>query len=327
MLALALTKKVSATTVAVAICLFTVVDLWVVDKKIGQIYPQQQLETFLEPDPITRFLQADSLDLPASGRAGSVYRIYPAGALFGDMRWAGQGIQSVGGYHAAKPRYYQDFVEATGLQGRTALPARHLVDMLNAKYVLAVETLADTNFIVRQQFQLSGGGVLRIYENPTVLPRAYLVGEYEVQTEPLAALARLRAGPNSSGDGFDPRRRVMLSEAPETAAKPAPDSTVSARLKKYDFHQIEIETQSASPQMLVLSDNYYPVGWQAYVDNQPVKTYRANYCFRAISLPAGAHQVEFRFHSKAFTMGLWISIAALVVAIALLFLRREKAPP
>jgi uncharacterized membrane protein YfhO len=78
--------------------------------------------------------------------------------------------------------------------------------------------------------------------------------------------------------------------------------------------------------MLVLSDNYYPVGWQAYIDNQPVKTYRANYCFRAISIPAGSHQVEFRFHSKAFTRGLWTSITALAVAVALLFVERKRPP-
>jgi hypothetical protein len=189
--------------------------------------------------------------------------------------------------------------------------------MLNAKYIITVETLADTALIVRQQFQLSDGGVLSIYENPTVLPRAYLVGEYEVQTGPVAALTRLRAGPDASGTGFDPHRRVMLSEAPETALSLQPDSAATAHLKKYDFHQIDIETQSASPQLLVLSDNYYPVGWQAYVDNQPVKTYRANYCFRAISVPHGTHEVEFRFHSSAYTVGKWISIVAFVIALLL----------
>jgi uncharacterized membrane protein YfhO len=79
--------------------------------------------------------------------------------------------------------------------------------------------------------------------------------------------------------------------------------------------------------MLVLSDNYYPAGWQAYVDNQPVKTYRANYCFRAISVPAGTHQVEFRFYSAAFRIGLWTSIAALIVSIVLVLAERKKRLP
>jgi Bacterial membrane protein YfhO len=312
MLALALAKKISATTAVTVICLITVADLWLVDKKIGKTYPQSESPDFLRPDAITQFLQADS----------SLYRIYPAGQLFGELRWSGQGFQSVGGYHAAKPRLYQDFIEATGLQGAT-LPAHHIVDMLNAKYIITFESLPETTYTVRQQFQ-TGNGVLSIYENPSVLPRAHLVGEYAVEAEPVAALTRLRTGPDTNGKGFDPHRQVLLNEEPEL--KPQPDSETTAQITQYDFQQVKITTQSSSPQMLVLSDNYYPVGWQAYVDNQPVKTYRANYCFRAISVPAGTHQVEFRFHSQAFTRGLWMSIAALVVAVALLFSGRKRPP-
>ncbi len=321
MLALTVAKKISAPTAVTVICLITLADLWLVGKKIGKTYPQSESPDFLRPDAITQFLQADSPGLPgAPGRAGSVYRIYPAGQLFGELRWSGQGFQSAGGYHAAKPRLYQDFIEATGLQGAT-LPAHHIVDMLNAKYIITFETLSDTNFAVRQRFQ-TGNGVLSIYENLAVLPRAYLVGEYDVETEPVAALTRLRTGPGADGKGFDPHRQVLLNEEPEL--KPQPDAEGTAQITKYDFHQVTVTTQSSSPQMLVLSDNYYPVGWQAYVDNQPVKTYQANYCFRAITIPAGTHQVEFRFHSKAFTRGLWVSITALVVAVALLFVERKR---
>jgi hypothetical protein len=312
MLALIATQKISAAAAAVVICLISLADLWLVDKKIGKTYPEAESADFLQPDAITQFLRADS----------TLFRIYPTGQLFGELRWSGQGFQSVGGYHAAKPRLYQDFNEAAGLQGAT-LPAHHIVDMLNAKYIITFETLADTNFAVRQQFQ-TGNGVLSIYENLTVLPRAYLAGEYAVEADPVAALTRLRTGPDASRKGFDPHHQVLLNEAPEL--QPQPDAEATAQITKYDFHHVVIAAQSSSPQMLVLSDNYYPVGWQAYVDNQPVKTYRANYCFRAISLPAGAHQVEFRFHSNAFTRGLWISLAAFVAAVALLVFERKKLP-
>ena len=318
LLALTLRKKIAATSFAVAICLITLVDLWLVDKKIGQTYPQQETPDYLQPDAISAFFKSDT----------SLYRFYPAGQLFGELRWSAQGIQSVGGYHAAKPRFYQDFIEATGLQRATEnnFPPHHILDMVNAKYILTFATLSLEEWIVQQQFQVNAGRgeqVLSIYENPTVLPRAYLVGEFEVQTDPVAALMRLRAGPEQ---GFDPHRRVMLTEQPEIT--PQPDSSASARVQKYSYHQIVIATQSASPQMLVVSDNYYPnpAGWQAYIDNQPVKTYRANYCFRAISVPAGTHQVEFRFHSRAFTLGLWTSLTALVIGMALLFVERRRSP-
>jgi hypothetical protein len=312
MLAFAANQKISATTAAVVIGLMTLADLWLVDKKIGKTYPKTESATILQPDAITQFLQTDS----------TLYRIYPTGQLFGEVRWSGQEFQSVGGYHAAKPRLYQDFIEAMGLQGAN-LPAPHVVDMLNAKYIITFATLSDTNFAVRQQFQ-TGSGVLSIYENLTVLPRAHLVGEYVVEADPVAALTRLRTGPEANGKGFDPHRQVVLNEEPEL--KPQPDAEATAQITQHDFHKVTISTQSSSPQMLVLSDNYYPVGWQAYVDNQPVKTYQANYCFRAITIPAGTHQVEFRFHSKAFTRGLWTSVAAFIVAVALLFVERKRRP-
>jgi hypothetical protein len=321
LVALALTKKISSHIVAATICLITLIDLWLVDKKIGQTYPRQEAPDYLQPDGITEFFKSDN----------SVFRFYPAGELFGELRWLAQGFQSLGGYHAAKPRFYQDFIEATGLQRATAanFPGHHLIDMVNAKYVITFASLPDTEWVVRRQFQVNVGGapqVLSIYENPTVLPRAYLVGEYEIETEPVAALMRLRTGSEANGQGFDPHRRVLLIETPEII--PQPDSTASAQLKTYDFHYIAIETKSQFPQILVLSDNYYPepAGWQAYIDNQPVKTYRANYCFRAVGVPAGVHQIEFRFHSRAFTRGLWTSLAALVVGIALLFIGRKNPP-
>ncbi len=317
MLALALKKRISATTAAVVICLITLVDLWLVDKKIGQTYPQQETPDYLQPDAISAFFKSDT----------SLYRFYPAGQLFGELRWSAQGFQSVGGYHAAKPRYYQDFIEATGLQRDTEnnFPGHHILDMLNAKYVLTFATLPVEEWEIQQQFQVGESQVLSIYENPTVLPRAYLVGECEVQTEPVAALMRLRAGPEQ---GFDPHRRVMLTEKPEIM--PQPDSSAGAQILRYDYHHIVIATKSASPQMLVLSDNYYPPGWKAYIkkkddkEETEAKIYRANYCFRAISVPAGEHQVEFRFHSRAFTRGLWISLIALAVGITLLFVERRK---
>jgi hypothetical protein len=326
-LALAVSKKMSGSLAASVICLVTLIDLWLVDKKIGQTYPQPDTPDFLQPDGITEFLKTDN----------SKFRIYPAGEFFGELRWSAQGYESVGGYHAAKPRFYQDFIEATGIQRATAanFPAHHLIDMLNAKYVFTFATLPDSEWVVRRQFPVNVGNspqVLSIYENPTVLPRAYLVGEYETQAEAVAALTRLRSGPQQ---GFDPHRRVMLSEAPARAAfgppefTPQPDSMAKAQIKNYEYHRITIETTSQSPQILVLSDNYYPepAGWQAYLNDAPVKTYRANYCFRAVCVPAGTHQVEFRFHSRAFALGLWTSLAALVVGIALLFVERRKQPP
>lgn len=318
-LALALLKKIRPAHAAAALCFLVLADLWMVDAKLGTKYPKEEVVASLMPDQISRFLQADS----------SLFRIYPMGELFGEMRWSAQGIQSIGGYHAAKPRFYQDFITAMGLQRRPLpeLANPHIIDMMNVKYVLTLASLPDSAWIPRLQIPVNAGANVRqltIYENPTVLPRAYLVGEYEVEPDPIAALTRMRVGSTSNGkaNGFDAHRSVLLMESPEFA--PQPDSAATAEILKYDLHQIEFQIRSASPQLLVLSDNYYPVGWQAYIDGRAVKTYRANYCFRAVCVPAGEHTVEFRYQSTTFKSGVWISIAALTLCLAFLFIDRPK---
>jgi len=335
MLALYYSKKISATSAAVVITLATVLDLWIVDKKIGEApVPEKNLTASLQPDAVTDFLKSET----------APYRIYPVAELFNELRWAAQGVQSVGGYHAAKPRRYQDLLEATNLQnglvqeyfrqinqgGRPALqplplaaiPAERrrayqkLLDLLNAKYIISHYPFPEPSWALRQTLQ-EGQAPLFIYENTTVLPRAYLVGQFEVVNDDLSALTRLRGG------DFDPHQTVLLKEAPGLA--PMPDSAAQAVLQKYSLHEIIIETQSASPQILVLSDNYYPVCWQALVDDQPVKTLLANYTFRAVEVPAGRHRVRFHYSSSALAAGTFTSISALVVTLGLILLGWRKS--
>ena len=151
-----------------------------------------------------------------------------------------------------------------------------------------------------------------LYENTTVLPRAYLVGNFEVSANDLDALTRMRTG------AFDPHTTVLLNEAP--ALKPENDESAQATLQKYSRHDIVVETQSASPQILVVSDNYYPIGWQAYVDEAPVKTLRANHAFRAVEVPAGKHRVAMRYASGAYTAGAFTSLGALTLIVGLIAL-------
>ncbi len=339
-LTLALSKKLSAAGAALIITLLTVIDLWIVDKKIGAgPVPEKSFSAFLQPDDATRFVQQDQ----------SVFRIFPAADLFGELRWAAQGLESVGGYHAAKPRRYQDLLEATQLQngfvndyfrevnqnGRRALqpltlqeipPERHLanrrlLDLLNVKYIFSFYPLPEAGWLKRQVINYEREGNARpmvIYENPSVLPRAYLVGQYQHLADDREILMRLRQG------DFDPHQTVLLSEKPET--QPQPDSTARAEIKTYEWHKIAVETTCQFPQMLVMSDNYYPICWQAFIDGQPVKTLRAHHAFRALEISPGKHTVEFRYASSAFTTGLWTSLLAFVMAGAFIFLgwRREK---
>jgi len=341
--AVAFKKKIGVTALAAGLFCCSLVDLWVVDFKLNKPKSERGREAYLAADEATLFLKADTTN----------FRIFPI-ELFGENRWAAQGIQSIGGYHAAKPRAYQDLLDASGIndfsakyfrettnQGRPArenvpveeIPAKArqsdlwLLDLLNVKYVLSVYPLNEPNFVLREQVRYDYYGQaipLSIYENTTCLPRPYLVGAFEHIEQPKAALDRLLSG------DFNPHQSVIIDAAPEMVPVPErdfrPDSTASVQLMRYDLHSIEAQTQSRSPQFLVLSDNYYPSGWTAYLDGKPVKTYRANFCFRAVEIPAGSHRIEFRMHSPAFSTGLWTTVAGVIVVTGLMIVgwRRQQ---
>ncbi|MFQ5627376.1 MAG: YfhO family protein, partial [bacterium] len=324
---LAMQKKIGVSLLGVGILAITIVDIWRVDAEINHPVPNTAMENYLKPDQLTTFLQRDE----------SVYRIFPLNIpfiglkLFEQNRWAAQGIESIGGYSPAKPRVYQDLLDASDIanryiqkyyvvgqqNGQRALqqipndridPAlrkvqQNLLNLLNVKYLIspypipepAIENVGQVNLIVNNQ-QLPLG----IFENKSVLARAFLVGNFKKVADPKTALNAL-VSPE-----FDPKKEVVLYEDPEHS--PAPDSTASADLVEYGLHRITVKTNSIQPQILVLSDTWYPASWHVTVDGQDAKMLQANHAFRAVSLPAGEHEVVFYFSSSGFRLGLWLTI-------------------
>ena len=78
----------------------------------------------------------------------------------------------------------------------------------------------------------------------------------------------------------------------------------------------------ASPGWLVLADTYYP-GWTAAVDGQAAPVERANLAFRAVQIPAGAKTVRFDYRPGWLLPGALLSLAGLVIALALLRLGEQ----
>jgi hypothetical protein len=179
---------------------------------------------------------------------------------------------------------------------------------------------------------------VRILQANDVLPRAYLTHSVEQIAEGPAILARLQ------DPSFDVLQTVVLEEAPYAAdaelgptltsdGRWMPLSTPEALAETADVqvkepNQLKVHVSAQRPAMLVLSETFYPA-WRAYVDGLPAHIYRANYLFRAVAIPAGEHQVEMRYESASFQLGLLISGGTLIVVLAagccyLLYARRRS---
>ncbi len=142
----------------------------------------------------------------------------------------------------------------------------------------------------------------KFYERQTALPRAFLAGNYEIISSDDRIINRF-ADPD-----FKPGETIILETEPKI--KPAPGGTHNVVIESYKPNKVIINTASDQPKLLFLSDNYYP-GWKALVDGRQTEILRADYTFRAVSVPSGQHNVVFVYDSVSFKAGLLISLGTM----------------
>jgi hypothetical protein len=283
--------RLTRTAAALLVVGLTLVDLWTVDRKI--IDPQlgsrsQYAENFSETPEVT-FLRGDTTE----------FRVLPL--QWNDSRLAAYGIASVLGYHPAKPRLYQAFMDTVGL------PNLRVVRFLNVKYVLTDGYYPDTTGGV----VLRHDGSVKVYEIQGAIPRAYVVHRVRPVRDDATALAFLRAA-----DFFDPRSEAVWSEPPPypALAQPAvPDSVTRIR---YDLNGSEYLVSTAAPGLFVQADQFDP-DWSATVDGKPARIHRVNYLMRGIVVPPGVHRIRLRYMPEALTAGIKVSVASAVLALLL----------
>ena len=125
---------------------------------------------------------------------------------------------------------------------------------------------------------------------------------------------------------FNPRDVVILEEEPPCAGKTfcSEENSYKLKITKYTPNRVEISLDNKHPGFLILLDTYYP-GWHAYLDNKPVKIYRADYLFRAVYIPApGKHTVVFKYRPLTFIIGGIITILTLIGCAIGLWRVRKK---
>ncbi len=245
---------------------------------------------------------------------GERSRVWPLGQEGSSTNlFAGQEIVSLGGYHAAKLKLFED------LRSRiyTERPSVGLVNLLAVEYVSApsefdvgtLTGLAQTGLDLGQAPVFRGGDGV-VYRNHTAQPRAWVVGRIEQermghdttsQRPDESVLTRVAA------PGFDLRSTAILSASPQPA--PASGTRGSARVVDEGYNWVEVEADLTQPGVLVMADIYYP-GWAVTVNGRPADLLRANYALRAVALDAGQHAVRFEFRSDSFQRGRSISVAS-----------------
>ncbi len=220
-------------------------------------------------------------------------------------------------------QYFPSVRHVYGSGGHSSLRLARYDTFLQQAHPLVMLSLTNTRFVINKGRLTPDAesvlplvyqdGTWYVYENPDVLPRAFVVHQAQAVASPQEALAPLH------GRSFDARRLVLL-ETPETgeplpplpaaeASSPDDDRVVITR---YAPAAVEIQADAQAAGFLVLLDNYYP-GWEVTVDGQRQTVVRADYYARAVYLDKGQHTVEFVYRPLSFRIGVGLSGTALMV--------------
>ncbi|MBI4279286.1 MAG: YfhO family protein [Armatimonadetes bacterium] len=186
---------------------------------------------------------------------------------------------------------YDRYLSAVLEELRVA-PTSKLLDFLGARYMASLAPLPPP---YRIRYRTSS---ITISENPHALPHGYLVTRVVVTD-------RGNVLPVMRSRAFDPRTTVVLEEVPQKpAGPPVPGAAPRAVEQVSSPNRVVFRVRSPGPAILVVSDPYYP-GWTATVDGRETRILRANYAFRAVSVPSGEHEVVFTYRPR----GLWAALA------------------
>ncbi len=199
--------------------------------------------------------------------------------------------KSIGGYHGAKLRRYQELIENQISKNNMAV-----MNMLNTKYFI----IPDANKQPVAQL------------NPGALGNAWFVSAVQMAGNADAEINALT--------GFKPDSVAIVDTQFADNLKhfsPARDTLDYIKLDTYAPNALTYHYRTKNAGLAVFSEIYYPKGWNAYVDGTPAPHFRANYVLRAMVLPAGDHKVEFRFEPSVYRVGEKVSLISSILLILL----------
>ena len=309
-------KKLKAEYMVGAIAILCLIDMWQVNKRYlnDEMFVEKSVREQAQPMTQTdrQILQDKSLD----------YRVLNLASNTFNENETSYYHKSIGGYHAAKLRRYQELIDAyispemqkmmpaiakaggdmTKVNGDSLFP---VLNMLNAKY-----------FIV----PLQANQTVAI-ENPYVYGNAWFVDKVTYvknANEELDTLGKLNLRHEAVADA---RFQSQLGESKNQ------DSTSIVKLTAYEPNQLTYDVRSATGGIVVFSEIFYPE-WTATVDGKAVEIGRVDYVLRALNVDKGHHKVVLTFDPKSVKQTetvayLSYGVLLLVVLFAVYFKRKE----
>jgi hypothetical protein len=282
--------------------LLITIDLWTVDKRY------LNADRFEKPAVIQKSFTPSVADatILKDPSVKRVLNMSPTVSTFNDNSPTSYFHHSIGGYHGAKLKRYQELIDSCiSSDLRTfgtvqsledlaaALKTTNALNMLNTKYIIvdpAAPPLLNNNALGNAWFA----------------ERALMV---ENADEEITSINR-----------FDPSREALIDvkfkEYIAQSSYPKNDGD-TIYLESYKPNELIYKSSTSGEKLVVFSEIYYPAGWKSYIDGKEMPHFRTNYVLRGMVVPQGDHEIRFAFEPASYITGNKISLASSFLLILL----------
>ena len=292
-------EKISFTSFSIVLSGLILLDLGLVDSRYlnDSVYKTTQEKSFLTVTPADTEILKDT---------DSGYRVLNLQDPFNEARTS-YFHRSIGGYHGAKMRRYQDVISHHLVPEMQKIMENQGINSDNSKVISMLNT----------RYLMAGYQANAVIPNPYANGVAWIVDEVRLV--------------NNADDEIKEIGQVNLKQVAVIdgsnfeVSQPEVDSTATIALTHYQPNKLIYEVQAQLDILAVFSEIYYPKGWKAYIDDQETDILRANYILRALEIPKGQHTIEFRFEPRAYYIGnivMWVSSLILLAVFVFQLIRR-----
>jgi hypothetical protein len=279
-------KKLKPLYFVAILGLLILADMWVVNKRYmnnNNFVSEQKVENPFTPTSADlQILKDKTLD----------YRVFNLTVSPFNDGSTSYYHKSIGGYHGAKMRRYQELIDFHITRGNMAV-----LNMLNTRYIIQ---------------QGEAGPVAHF--NPQALGNVWFVDTVQMVPNADAEIAALAK--------FNPQTKAFVDQRFAKNLEgfsPSHDTTGTIQLTDYMPNRLVYKSDSKVQEVAVFSEIYYPKGWIAVIDGKVQDHFRANYVLRAMVIPAGKHEIVFTFKPQLYETGKKIDLASSLLIIFAFF--------
>ncbi|TKC05216.1 YfhO family protein [Pedobacter frigoris] len=281
-----ITKKMTANFVFILLGLAVLIDMWQVDRRYlnnSNFVSKIDLENQIQPRDVDTFIMSDK---------DPDFRVLDLAVNTFSEASTSQFHKTVGGYHAAKLKRYQELIEKQFSKSIN----QDVLDMLNTKYIITKDPQ---------------NGSYKMQRNETAAGHAWIVQNVQFAKDADEEMKAINS--------FDPKKEAIVDIRYRNlidAKRVGADPTASIKLESYHPDHLVYSYSAPRDIIAVFSEIYYDKGWNMYVDGKQKPYFRADYVLRAAQLEAGNHKVEFKFEPVSYYMGEKISLAGSILLLA-----------